>query len=159
MVGREALRKYAASSDSSTEDEDGIADDQVLKKIATKQRSFADGSSSLGQVKWKRGRPSMKIETETNLPNADDEMNGTRTGFLVEGYIVKRHGHYWHKAGTKSGRTYVSKRRPVIEVEKGKTLEKARQVQISHPSFLKQLHKDSCYRSLKLVSLTLRLMF
>lgn len=159
---KRSAEKYVASSDSNTEEEDddeedvedanGVEDDRVLNKITGKKRLFVEGSSSLDQVKRKRGRPPTKMKTETDLPNGDDGMNG-RSGLLVEGYIVKRHGHDWHKAGTKRGRTYVSKRRAVTEVEKVKTLEKARQVQISHPSFLKQLHKDCCYRSLQLVSL------
>jgi len=164
---KRSAANYAAYSDSNTEEdededeedgEDGVEDDQVLNKFAGKKRP----SSSLDEMKRKRGRPSVKIvKPETDLASADDdETNGTTTaGLLVEGYIIKRHGHDWHKPGTKRGRTYVSRRRPVTESEKVKTLQKARQVQIKHPSFLKQLHKDSCYRSLKLVSLSLRLMF
>lgn len=152
--GKKSAANFAAYSDSDTEDEDeddedgedGVEDNQVLNKIAGVKRSSIDGSSSLAEIKRKRGRPSTRIKPQTGLASADVEMNETRAGLLVEN-IVKRHGHDWHEAGTKRGRTYVSKRRPVTESEKVKTLERAKKVQLKYPSFSKRLHKDSCYRS------------
>jgi hypothetical protein len=168
--GRKRNPKRGASSGSTTEDvdedededEDGVEDEVVLNKVERGgKRLFSEGSSSVDKNKGKRVRPSdMGAGTETDCPNPNDEDKtiGTKSRLLVEGYIFKRDGHEWHLAGTKRGRTYVSKRRPVTEAEKQKTLERARQVHINNPSFLKQLHKDSCYRSLKLVSLSLALM-
>lgn len=58
----------------------------------------------------------------------------------------------WKQEGTRRGVTYASKRRPVTEAEKDKAKKAARELQTSHPSFLKQLHKDVCYVGLILVS-------
>ena len=156
--GRRRNAKRGASSDDNSEDEeeeeeDGAEDELVLNKVERRGKRLFEGGSS----KAKRTRSSdMDTGAETDCPSANDEGGATETKsrLLVEGCIVKKHGHDWHVAGTKRGRTYVSKRRAVTEDEKEKTLARARQVQINNPSFLKQLHKDSCYRSLKLVGLS-----
>ncbi|KAG0625014.1 hypothetical protein M758_2G021200 [Ceratodon purpureus] len=148
---RNPKRGVSSGSETVDEDEDGVEDgveDELVSSTVGRRgkRLFSEGSSNGDKTRGKRVRPSDMDPS----PNDEVERNGTRSGLLVEGSLIKKHGHEWHKAGTKRGRTYVSKRRPVTEAEKMETLERARQVPINNPSFLKQLHKDSCYRSLKL---------